>query len=283
MRAVLWLCGLCMVANAADNPPAAPPRPPSGQFYTPPGEPESHRLLSPMMRPPPGSASAPSAVTPPANPRAFEGAWSKLIGFNALIPDPNRGTWTKPPFTPEGERIFWHRVEMENAGTPVPDAGIKCEPMGLSRAMNAEFGWRVLQTPTRLIWLINEDHLVRRIRIGGHHPRQLQPSYMGDSVAHWDGDTLVVDSVGFNTRTWLDFDGTPHSSRLHVIERLKKFDGGRQMEDEMTIEDPVMYTRPWSVRTLYGWAPISAPAPEIICEENDVELTDYTGKDLPTP
>lgn len=264
---------------AAGGPGAKPP----AQFFEPPGQPANRKILSPIMSggpPGPKAASTAPAPTPPADPRNFEGAYTKVVGYNAYTPVDRKDYWEAPPFTPEAERIFWHRVEMENAGTPVPDAGIKCEPMGLTRGVSAEFGWRILQSADRLTWMINEDHLVRRIRIDGKHPKNLKASYMGDSVAHWDGDTLVIDSIGFNDRTWLDFDGEPHSARMHVTERLRKINNGTQLEDMMTIDDPVMYTRPWTARLIYGWAPISEIAPEIICEENDVQLADYTGKDL---
>lgn len=268
-------------APAQQSAPAAgPPPAPKGQFFTLPGDTDNHKILSPIMGGgPPGSARHTTA-TPPADPRNFEGAYTKVIGYNAYTPIDRTTAWEEPPFTPEAKRIFWNRVEMENAGTPVPDAGIRCQPMGLTRAVSAEFGWRILQSPKRLTWLIDEDHLVRRIDIGSKHPSHLKPSYMGDSVAHWDGDTLVIDSVGFNDRTWLDFDGEPHSKNMHVTERLRKIEGGSQLEDMMTIDDPVMYTRPWTARLLYQWAPITESAPEIICEENDVEVLDYTGKDL---
>ncbi|MGA3158214.1 MAG: hypothetical protein ABSE43_11635 [Steroidobacteraceae bacterium] len=279
-EAAMWvgMLVLCMAAQALAQ--DAPRRGPSDQFFLPPGEPASHKLLSPVKGAGPLGRDAPViAITPPADPRNFEGSYNNVIGYNALSPAGSAGRWSSPPFNAQAEKVFWHRVEMENAGTPVPDAGIECKPMGLLRAMNAEFGWQILQSPDRLTILINEDHLVRRIRIGGVHPRALKPSYMGDSVAHWDGDTLVVDSTGFNDRTWLDFDGTPHSTQLHVTERLRRVDGGL-LEILTTIDDPLMYRYPWTTRNVWRWAPISEAAPEIICEENDLELSDYTGKDL---
>jgi hypothetical protein len=276
----LWLglLALCLGAPAPAQEPSGPGH--GDQFYLPPGEPASHKLLSPIKGAPPPGDSAPAApAAPPADPRSFEGSYSNVIGYNALSPAGSAGRWSRPPFNAEAEKIFWNRVELENAGTPVPDAGIACKPMGLLRATNAEFGWQILQAPDRLTILINEDHLVRRIRIGGVHPHALRPSYMGDSVGSWDGNTLVVDSVGFNDRTWLDFDGTPHSAQLHVTERLRRIEGGL-LEILTTIDDPLMYRHPWTTRNLWRWAPISAASPEIICEENDLELSDYTGKDL---
>lgn len=244
--------------------------------FIPPGEPATHALALPLWLTP----APPDAGTPPSDPRNFEGQWTRTRGYNALFPLESGTTWSKPPFRPQAERIFWHRVEMENAGTPVPDAGVQCKPMGVTRFLSGEFGMVMLQSPQQLTWLLAEDHLVRRIRIGATHPRTLQPSYMGDSVAHWERDTLVIDSVGFNRQTWLDFVGTPHSASLHVTERLRRLADPRRLEDLVTIADPIMYTRPWSFRTEYSWSPVAAVLPEITCEENNVEVLDYTGKDL---
>jgi len=276
----VWLGALALSLSALALAQNAPRPGPGDQFFQPPGEPPSHKLLAPVKGAPPPGGGAPAApVRPPADPRSFEGSYSDVIGYNALSPAGTAGRWSAPPFNAQAQKIFWNRVEMENAGTPVPDAGIACKPMGLLRAMNAEFGWQILQAPERLTILISEDHLVRRIRIGGVHPHALKPSYMGDSIAHWDENTLVVDSIGFNDRTWLDFDGTPHSTQLHVTERLRRIEGGL-LEILTTIDDPLMYRHPWTTRNLWRWAPITEAAPEIICEENDLELSDYTGKDL---
>jgi hypothetical protein len=280
MPKAAWVAAVTLGLVAQALAQLAPRPAPGNQFFQPPGEPPSHKLLSPVKGAGPLGGGAPVApVTPPVDPRDFEGSYANVIGYNALSPAGTAGRWSAPPFNAQAEKIFWNRVEMENAGTPVPDAGIACKPMGLLRAMNAEFGWQMMQAPDRLTILINEDHLVRRIRIGGVHPRALKPGYMGDSVAHWDGNTLVIDSTGFNERTWLDFDGTPHSAQLRVTERLRRIEGGL-LEILTTIDDPAMYRYPWTTRNLWRWAPITEAAPEIICEENDLELSDYTGKDL---
>ncbi len=82
---------------------------------------------------------------------------------------------------------------------------------------------------------------------GRTHPKDPNPSWMGHSIGHWDGDTLVVDTVGFNDRSWLDAQGHPHTEQLHVIERMRRADLG-DLEIEFTIEDPATYAKPWIIK-----------------------------------
>jgi hypothetical protein len=98
------------------------------------------------------------------------------------------------------------------------------------------------------------------------HPDHITPSYDGHAVGHWEGDTLVVDTVGFNDKTWLDRAGSPHGLRMHVIERIRKLDGGATLEDQMTIEDPDFYTQPFTEHLIYKWRP-DWRMPERNCEE----------------
>jgi hypothetical protein len=94
-----------------------------------------------------------------------------------------------------------------------------------------------------------------RIHLDRGHPRNLQPTYTGDSVGHWEGATLVVDSIGFNTKTWLDPIGSPHSTDLHFITRISKLQQARKLEFLTTFDDPKMYTKPFTIRTTASWAP----------------------------
>ena len=106
---------------------------------------------------------------------------------------------------------------------------------------------KIVQTPS-LILILNPDLTYRQIFLDG---RVLEtapnPSWMGYSVGHWDGDTLVVESFGFNDRTWLDHDGHPHTEALRMTERYRRRDFGN-LDLEVTLSDPAVYTRPWTVR-----------------------------------
>jgi hypothetical protein len=101
------------------------------------------------------------------------------------------------------------------------------------------------------------SHMYRVVLMNAEHSKDPDPSWLGESVGHWEGnDTLVIDTVGFNGRTWLDYVGHPASDQLHVIERLKRPDY-RTLVYEATIEDPKYYTKPWTtsfnVKFQPGW------------------------------
>src|SRR3984957_4931466 len=102
---------------------------------------------------------------------------------------------------------------------------------------------------------------------------------MGDSAGHWEGDTLVVDTIGLNDRTWIDEVGVIHGQQLHVIERIRKIEGGHAMENLVRIEDPEYFTEPWYARITYAWRP-DLRLTEYVCEENNrnMPVSGHTAK-----
>ena len=102
------------------------------------------------------------------------------------------------------------------------------------------------------------------------HPKDLQPTWFGDSVAKWEGDELVVDTVGFNGKTWLDLAGHPTSDQLRVIERYSRPVFG-ELKLDITIEDPVMYTKPWKVTELMPLM-VGEDLIEYVCAENERDV-----------
>jgi hypothetical protein len=116
---------------------------------------------------------------------------------------------------------------------------------------------KFLQQPNLFVILFEGNiHSYRQIFLDRkEHPKELNPSWYGDSIGRWDGDTLVVDTVGFNDRTWFDFAGHPHTEQLHTIERFRRMDLG-MIEYNVTIEDPGAYTKPF---TLIGHFPLQQP------------------------
>ena len=108
----------------------------------------------------------------------------------------------------------------------------------------------------------------RLIHMNQRHPAGLKPSYYGHSVGHWEGDTLVVDTVGFNDRTPVDMFGTPHTTRLHVVERYRVINDGKTLRVDFTVEDPGAFTTAWSSFAEYG--PLRGPyEDENVCAENN--------------
>ena len=176
----------------------------------------------------------------------------------------------KLPLQPWAEKLAAQRMSKDD-----PEAN--CLPTGVPR--QAPYPWRVVQTPTHIFFLFEGNiHSYRQIFIDGRkHPADLDPTWYGDSVGNWDGDTMVVDTIGFNDKFWFDFAGHPHTEQLHVVERYRRLDLSH-LEYETTITDPGAYARPF---TLYGHSALLANTElfEYICNENNQDVPHITGKD----
>ncbi len=123
-----------------------------------------------------------------------------------------------------------------------------CAPPGFPRIYLHPFPMQIVQTPSEVIFLFEYDSIRHQIFTDGRaHDTTLGPLWMGDSIGHWEGDTLVADTVNFNDKTWLDRIGHPHSADLHVVERIRRVDHDH-LVDDITIEDPKAYTRPWTTQ-----------------------------------
>ncbi len=157
-------------------------------------------------------------------------------------------------------------------GIDDPDA--RCLPPGVPRTTTMGlFPMQIVQTPKQVVMLFEVYHVFRVIPIDQPHPEDLEPSYMGDSVGHWDGDTLVVDVTSFNDETWLAGTGTFHSDQLHVVERFKRVDYNT-IQYEATLTDPKVLTKPWVMRTTIMLRP-GTRLREYECEQNNTDLKRY--------
>ena len=146
-----------------------------------------------------------------------------------------------PPYKPEFEA---RRLEFV-ARRGVDDPMARCLLSGVPRVTTRPLPFQIVQTKDLVVVLYKAHHAFRIIPTDGRpHPDDHEPSYLGDSVARWDGDTLVVDVVGFNEKTWLAGTGTIHSEQLHVVERYTR-DTADSIVYDVTIEDPVAFTKPW--------------------------------------
>ena len=167
------------------------------------------------------------------------------------------------PMTPLADRLFKER--QANQGVEDPEA--RCLPTGVPR--RDPYPSKILQMPDLLVILFEGNiHSYRQIFMDGRpHPKDPDPTWYGHSIGHWEGDELVVDTIGFNGMTWLDLAGHGTSDQLHVIERYSRPDLGH-LKLDITIEDPVMYTRPWKVTEVTPLM-ISGEIIEYICTENE--------------
>lgn len=146
-----------------------------------------------------------------------------------------------PPYKPEYEK---KRLEFV-ARRGVDDPMARCLLTGVPRVTARPLPFQIVQTKDLVVILYEVHHAFRIIPTDGRpHPDDVEPSYMGDSVARWEGNTLVVDVVGFNEKTWLAGVGTIHSEQLRVIERYTR-DTPESIVYDVTIEDPVVFTKPW--------------------------------------
>jgi hypothetical protein len=153
----------------------------------------------------------------------------------------------------------------------VDDPTTRCLPAGIPRSvMLGLFPQQIVQTPTQVVILYEYMSTFRVIPFGTKHPDDLLPSYMGNSVARWDGDTLVVDVVGFNDKTWLAGTGTFHSDALHVVERYTRVSKDR-IDYEVAMEDPSVLTAPWTLRSSLMLRE-GTRVQEYICAENNLDL-----------
>lgn len=172
----------------------------------------------------------------------LSGNWLKR-GRNA------QGEETPPPMTPEGQRIYARNKAAVANSDPDINIALKCLPPGFPRIALAVNPFSLLQTP-KIVGIIAESGRPQMIYMDRPH-RKLWPTFYGDSVGHWEGDTLVVDVTDVRDVTFFDLEGLPHSDALHVIERFKLVDGGKSLQNDMTIEDPKIFTKTWLIKVIY--------------------------------
>lgn len=156
----------------------------------------------------------------------------------------------------------------------IDDPAGHCLPGGVPRSvMLGLFPQQFVQTPKQIIILYEYMHTYRVIPIDGKHPDDFIPSYMGNSVAHWEGNTLVVDAIGFNDKTWLAGTGTFHSDALHITERYTRVDKDR-IDYEVTMEDSKVLTKPWKLTSSLMLRE-GTRLEEYICAENNLDPGRY--------
>jgi len=155
--------------------------------------------------------------------------------------------------TPEGQAAFDRNKAGIAASDPNIDTALRCEPQGIPRMLSpGPLPFVVLQTPA-MVGVVSEAFAQPRlIFLGNEHRKDYWPTYMGDAIAHWEGDTLAIDTVNFVPTTFLDMRGLPHSDALHVSERMQLIEGGKTLQDQVTIDDKKFFKAPWTVTYQYA-------------------------------
>jgi hypothetical protein len=177
------------------------------------------------------------------------------------------------PMTPWAKAIYDQR--QATLGKDDPEGF--CLPPGFPRVNGVPFPQKIIQTSSAVVVLYETRATFRQIFLDGRRPiADTQPTWMGYSVGHWEDDALVVETSGFNDKTWLDDDGHPHTEALRVTERLTRPDVGH-LRAEITITDPQAYSRPWTVTQVFTLLP-AGDLLEYACSENNVDPPHLVGK-----
>jgi hypothetical protein len=199
----------------------------------------------------------------------LNGVWER-----PYVPDMTRSTANgaqkgpgQLPFTPEYAQIF------KDYDPGKYDYTGHCLPQGLTRSMNSPFPIQIVQT-TKVTAILYEAWNIFEIipTDGTGHPKDPDPTWAGNSVGHWDGDTLVVDTIAFNDKTNLDTVGHPHSDAMHTVERFSLTDP-KHIAYEITVEDPKAFTKPWKNNRVFTLRP-DWHIMEYSCNENNKDFTD---------
>jgi hypothetical protein len=226
----------------------------------------------PRMRDGKPNLAAPAPRTPEGRPD-LSGLWTKI--------SPKYHRNIAADLKPE-EIQSWARAlvdqRRENLGKEYMN--VVCLPLGPGYATSADITGaemvKIVQTPG-LMLMLNPDLTYRQIFLDGRSLESApNPSWMGYSVGHWDGDTLVVESFGFNDRTWLDHDGHPHTENLRMTERYRRRTFG-QLDIEVTLSDPAAYARPWTV-ALQAELTADTELIEFVCNESGHGVEHWVGK-----
>jgi hypothetical protein len=174
------------------------------------------------------------------------------------------------PFLPDAKKIY----DQRQATVSKDDPEGFCLPPGVPRHMNTPFPLQIYQLPDRIIQVLEGGaHMWRVIYMDGrkHTPlEKLNPTYMGESIGHWEGDTLVVDVIGFNERTWIDSAGHPHTEQMHVVERYTRTNYNT-LHYQFTVDDPGSYKGSWGNGWNVTWAEGMEPL-EYVCQENNKDV-----------
>jgi len=206
------------------------------------------------------------------------GVWypSSVNTFNFIWTDPQGQRLNTLPLTPWAEEKFKanHPIGGEYTALTSNDPNFSCLPPGVPNIYTHAYPFEILQVAGRAILFFEYGHFVRQIFTDGReHLKDANPTWMGDSIGKWEGDTLVVDSNGFNDKTWLDVSGHPHSEALHIVERMRRADHDTLLID-ITIDDPQAYTAPLKTQRKYilkpGWNIM-----EYICEDSQVAFNTF--------
>jgi hypothetical protein len=193
----------------------------------------------------------------------------------ADLTNPILQPWTKEPMKKANDEVLAGKVPFM--------ARERCWPPGVPgfdifRRVAAVY---LLQTPKEVVMIWPSDQQVRHVYLNVPHSRSVKPSWYGESVGHYEGDELVVDTIGMNDKTFIDNYRTPHTERLHVVERFKLIEGGKTLQISIEVDDPGAFTMPWrAVQRFMRYK--EGPMVPSACSENNFDFFTYKVEPIPT-
>ena len=197
----------------------------------------------------------------------FSGVWE-----HAYVPDMSVSN-TSDPMQKGPGTLPYSKAGLDNVTRYNPekdgDYTGTCMPFGLMRSMNAPYPIQIMQSDKYIAFLFEQNTWFHVVPFRDAHFEDPNPTWFGDSIAKWDGDTLIVDTVDFNGYTRLDTRGNPHSEKLHLVQTFKRNNAG-QIAYSVTIDDPVYYSKPWTNERT--WLLSNGELIEYSCEENNRSL-----------
>ncbi len=189
-----------------------------------------------------------------------------------------QGDYNAPILQPWAVEKVRAHTEADRAGLPMNSAQETCWPMGVPYILELNMHTQFMED-ARQVTILYERHMQARvIPLNAAHRTNIKPSWFGDSVARWEGDTLVIDTVGIDTRTWVDVFATPHTDKLHVVERYRLLDANR-MQGEVRVEDPGAFTTPWT--GIVNYRRDREPYLEVACSENNINPVTHESMGTP--
>jgi len=211
--------------------------------------------------------AAPAKASTSASTGDLAGVWNFLptkYDFSSFAKgDPPMTAWGQEQLKAAKPSQGPHGVTLKETN----DRVYQCFPPGMPYIYLQVFPLQIVQTPKEVIVLFEYDHSVQHIYTDGRkHPEDLTPTYMGHSIGHWEGDTLVVDTVGLNGKLWLDRLGHPESDQMHITQRFKRADD-KTLQIDFTFDDPKAYPKPWDAQLRFRLHP-DWDIMEHICMDN---------------
>lgn len=216
-----------------------------------------------------GMSAAPPipGYEPSTDPRDFSGLWRSRPAPGSFLPFIIAG---ELPFTEAAKSRAEYARRMAAQGTQLATPHVMCRPTGVNQAIGPIAPVYVLQNSEKIVFIVmDEIRDIRQVYFADEHPADLEPSYGGHSIARWDGNTLVVDTIGYNGRGVLNNE-VVHSTAMHMTQRITKSADGLTLQIETTLEDPAIFTEPVTVKREWSWVNGQQPL-EFDCEENPRE------------